>query len=168
MTERGLPFADGAPACPFVAFDDARDDRADRPDPRHRCYAESPPAPRARAHQEAYCLSANFPVCPTFQDWARREAARVPQPAAGGSPADPLRDVPAQRVAGERPPAFGSAAGAEGAAGAVPGTSAAAGGRPSGNGSAAEAPVPVGTSADSSGLAESRPASPPPWELPSR
>src|SRR5829696_4911251 len=76
MTERGLPIADGASACPFVAYDDARDDRADRPDPRHRCYAESPPSPRARAHQEAYCLSANFPVCPTFQDWARREAAR--------------------------------------------------------------------------------------------
>jgi hypothetical protein len=168
MTERGLPIADTATACPFVAFDDARDDRSDRPDPRHRCYAESPPTPRARAHQEAYCLSANFPVCPTFQDWARREAARVPPPPAGGIPADPLRDVPAQGGAGERPPALGSAAGAVGAAGAVPGTGVAAGGRPSGNGSAADAPVPVGTSADSSGLAESRPMPPPPWELPSR
>jgi hypothetical protein len=76
MTERGLPIADGAPACPFVAFEDDRDERAASPDHRHRCYAEANPAPRALAHQEAYCLSSAFPVCPTFQDWARREAAR--------------------------------------------------------------------------------------------
>src|SRR5215212_3355923 len=77
MTERGLPLADGAPACPFVAFEDDRDERASVPDHRHRCYAESRPSPRALAHQEAYCLSSAFPVCPTFQDWARREAARA-------------------------------------------------------------------------------------------
>ena len=77
MTERGLPIVDGAPACPFVAFDDDRDERATSPDHRHRCYAENPPAPRALAHQEAYCLSSAFPVCPTFQDWARREAAHA-------------------------------------------------------------------------------------------
>ena len=76
MTERGLPIVDGAPACPFVAFEDDRDERATSPDHRHRCYAEPTPAPRALAHQEAYCLSSAFPVCPTFQDWARREAAR--------------------------------------------------------------------------------------------
>jgi hypothetical protein len=76
MTERGLPIVDGAPACPFVAFEDDRDERAASPDHRHRCYAEAHPAPRALAHQEAYCLSSAFPVCPTFQDWARREAAR--------------------------------------------------------------------------------------------
>jgi len=75
MSDRGLPIIDGAPACPFVAFDDDRDGRATSPDPRHRCYAEVRPAPRALAHQEAYCLSSAFPVCPTFQDWARREAA---------------------------------------------------------------------------------------------
>ncbi|HET8785326.1 MAG TPA: LysM domain-containing protein [Candidatus Limnocylindrales bacterium] len=75
MTDRGLPIADGSPACPFVAFEDERDARADRPDHRHRCFAEAQPAPRALAHQEAYCLSSAFPVCPTFQDWARREAA---------------------------------------------------------------------------------------------
>lgn len=75
MTERGLPLADGAPACPFVAFDDDRDERSSVPDHRHRCFAEQHPAPRALAHQEAYCLSSAFPVCPTFQDWARREAA---------------------------------------------------------------------------------------------
>jgi LysM repeat protein len=77
MTERGLPLVDGAPACPFVAFEDDRDERASSPDHRHRCYAEIRPAPRALAHQEAYCLSSAFPVCPTFQDWARREAAKA-------------------------------------------------------------------------------------------
>jgi len=77
VTERGLPLADGASACPFVAFEDDRDERASVPDHRHRCYAEIRPAPRALAHQEAYCLSSAFPVCPTFQDWARREAARA-------------------------------------------------------------------------------------------
>ena len=77
MTDRGLPSADGSPACPFVAFEDERDARADRPDHRHRCFAEAEPAPRALAHQEAYCLSSAFPVCPTFQDWARREAAKA-------------------------------------------------------------------------------------------
>ena len=77
MTDRGLPIVDGAPACPFVAFEDDRDARATSPDHRHRCYAEVRPAPRALAHQEAYCLSSSFPVCPTFQDWARREAARA-------------------------------------------------------------------------------------------
>src|SRR5213596_3758655 len=77
MTERGLPIVEGAPACPFVAFEDDRDERAASPDHRHRCYAEPLPAPRAAAHQEAYCLSSAFPVCPTFQEWARREAART-------------------------------------------------------------------------------------------
>jgi nucleoid-associated protein YgaU len=76
VTERGLPLADSATACPFVAFEDDRDERASVPDHRHRCYADQRPAPRALAHQEAYCLSSAFPVCPTFQDWARREAAR--------------------------------------------------------------------------------------------
>ncbi len=75
MTDRGLPIVNGAPACPFVAFEDDRDGRALAPDHRHRCFAESKPAPRALAHQEAYCLASAFPVCPTFQDWARREAA---------------------------------------------------------------------------------------------
>lgn len=87
-----MPIADGAHACPFVAFDDDRDERADVPDHRHRCFADSPPAPRALAHQEAYCLSSAFPVCPTFQDWARREAAK----SRGGS--------------AERPPTAGDAA----------------------------------------------------------
>jgi len=94
MTERGLPIVDGAPACPFVAFEDDRDARASIPDHRHRCYAEAHPAPRALAHQEAYCLSSAFPVCPTFQDWARREAAR--SRADGPRTADPLAASAAQ------------------------------------------------------------------------
>lgn len=72
---------DGVVACPFVAFDNDRDERSARPDRRHRCYAELRPAPRSIAHQEAYCLSASFAACPTFQDWARRESAR-PSPGA--------------------------------------------------------------------------------------
>src|SRR5690349_13220806 len=92
MTDRGLPSADGSPACPFVALEDDRDARADRPDHRHRCFAEAQPAPRALAHQEAYCLSSAFPVCPTFQDWARREAAAAKSiPMAAAAPRD---DVP--------------------------------------------------------------------------
>jgi len=86
MTQRGLPIVESPVACPFVAFADDRDERATSPDHRHRCYAEATPAPRALAHQEAYCLASAFPVCPTFQDWARREAARAhvdPAPAAG-------------------------------------------------------------------------------------
>ena len=88
MTDQGLPSAEGSSACPFVAFEDDRDERADRPDHRHRCFAEPQPAPRALAHQEAYCLSSAFPVCPTFQEWARREAARAIPGAASASPGD--------------------------------------------------------------------------------
>ena len=106
MTERGLPSMDGAPACPFVAFGDDRDGRSTSPDHRHRCFAESPPAPRAVAHQEAYCLSSAFPVCPTFQDWARREAARA---LAGG------RDAAAPTTTSDASSALG-AAGVAGAA----------------------------------------------------
>ena len=77
MTEHGLPSVEGAIACPFVAFEGDRDSRATSPDHLHRCYAEVRPAPRALAHQQAYCLSSAFAVCPTFQDWARREAAQA-------------------------------------------------------------------------------------------
>ena len=93
MTEQGLPIADGAPACPFVAFQDDRDERATSPDARHRCYAELRPAPRAHAHQDAYCLSSAFALCPTFQDWARREGARISGSAArGADPDEPQRN----------------------------------------------------------------------------
>src|SRR4051794_30072945 len=86
MSERGLP-PDAAPACPFVAFEDDRDARSTVPDHRHRCFAEPRPAPRAIAHQEAYCLSSAFPVCPTFQDWARREAAAARATPSSAAPA---------------------------------------------------------------------------------
>ena len=93
MSERGLPIVDGAPACPFVAFEDDRDGRALAPDHRHRCFAEPRPATRALAHQEAYCLSSAFPVCPAFQDWARREAAAA-RPAASGERQAPEQLLP--------------------------------------------------------------------------
>ncbi len=97
MTERTAPDA-GTLACPFVAFDDDRDERADQPDHRHRCYAEIRPAPRAIAHQAAFCLSGGFAACPTFQDWARREAARSRDAAAAAAaaqgPADDIDEHP--------------------------------------------------------------------------
>jgi len=77
MHDRPAAGADGLFACPFLALAGDRDVRIDVPDRRHRCYAEPEPAPRAIAHQREYCLSASFAACPTFQDWARREAARV-------------------------------------------------------------------------------------------
>lgn len=101
MSDRGLPIVDGAQACPFVAFENDRDERATSPDHRHRCYAEERPAPRALAHQEAYCLASTFPACPTFQDWARREAAHARADSGGDEPS------------AARPPwAAGAAAGA--------------------------------------------------------
>ncbi|HET9346732.1 MAG TPA: LysM domain-containing protein [Candidatus Limnocylindrales bacterium] len=111
MSDRGLPIADGAHACPFVAFEDDRDERASVPDHRHRCYADAVPAPRALAHQEAYCLSSAFPVCPTFQDWARREAARArgesgARPAAAAAPIAAAASKPTE-AAPQAPPAAG-------------------------------------------------------------
>ncbi len=75
--------------CPFVAFDDDRDFRAPGPDHRHRCFAETPAAPRALAHQAAYCLVSAFAGCPTFLDWARREAAPPKVEVLPRSPRDP-------------------------------------------------------------------------------
>lgn len=66
----------GPLACPFVALENDRDRRSDKPDYRHRCFAEPTPQPRAITHQQAYCLSPNFPACPIFQDWAIRAAAQ--------------------------------------------------------------------------------------------
>ncbi len=115
MSDRGLPIVDGAQACPFVAFENDRDERATSPDHRHRCYAEERPAPRALAHQAAYCLASTFPVCPTFQDWARREAAHA-RAGSGGSEADdgdeaPPRNPPRDWTA---PPPWAGAAAAAG------------------------------------------------------
>ncbi len=92
MTEPGLPVLDGAIACPFVAFEGDRDSRATSPDHLHRCYAEVRPAPRALAHQQAYCLSSAFAVCPTFQDWARREAAQARSDSLAAAAADDGHD----------------------------------------------------------------------------
>jgi hypothetical protein len=118
MSDRALPTVDGAPACPFVAFDDDRDARSLAPDHRHRCFAEPRPATRALAHQEAYCLSSAFPVCPTFQDWARREAAIAraaaaqpapdrAEPPVGATPPgmDAMPAPPPERYAPPPPPA---------------------------------------------------------------
>lgn len=91
MTERNAPDP-GAIACPFLALEDERDERNSVPDHRHRCYAEVQPAPRAIAHQVTFCLSSAFAACPTFQDWARREAAK-PRPSATAPAAPSPRTV---------------------------------------------------------------------------
>jgi hypothetical protein len=109
MTERTASDA-GAIACPFVAFEDDRDERAEQPDHRHRCYAEVRPAPRALAHQEVFCLATGFAACPSFQDWARREAARARRAAASATTTGPA-PAPADGLAGL---ARGSAARAHG------------------------------------------------------
>jgi len=67
----------GPRACPFVAFEDDRDHRSTSPDYRHRCFAAAEPESRAFPQQEKYCLTAGFPQCPVFLDWARQEAAGV-------------------------------------------------------------------------------------------
>lgn len=124
--DRHPPLADAPVACPFVALEDDRDRRSERPDPRHRCFAEMRPAPRALAHQQAYCLSPSFPACPTFQDWAHREAARV---AAGGPAATP-EPPPApgrSRDWNAPPPWTGAAGAAAAAAGGAPGAAGAGG-----------------------------------------
>jgi LysM repeat protein len=77
IDEPTTQFDGGPSACPFVAFEDDRDHRSSSPDYRHRCFAAPEPEPRAFPHQERYCLSADFPACPVFLDWARQEAAGV-------------------------------------------------------------------------------------------
>jgi nucleoid-associated protein YgaU len=98
MTERSPAGADREAVCPFVAFDDDRDFRSTVPDHRHRCFAESPAASRALAHQAAYCLSSSFPGCPTFIDWARREAAPPVE-----QPIRTLRQAPTAPRQADRP-----------------------------------------------------------------
>ncbi len=92
MTERSPQGTEREFVCPFVAYDDDRDFRSSVPDHRHRCFAESPAAARALAHQAAYCLSSSFAGCPTFIDWARREAAPPRD-----EPIRPLREAPTAR-----------------------------------------------------------------------
>ena len=105
MVARGSSFEAAAGACPFVALELDRDRRSDRPDYRHRCYAEQVPAPRTVAHQERYCLSPNFSGCPIFQAWAVRAAAR-PVPIPGGVAASVRRDEPGHDVEPEPAVAF--------------------------------------------------------------
>lgn len=102
MSERAA--VEATVVCPFLAYGEERDARASVPDHRHRCFAESPAAPRALAHQAAYCLTTAFTSCPTFVDWAIREAA----PARDlGPPARTLRDAPIPRAGGQPPDAAG-------------------------------------------------------------
>ncbi|MBM4409685.1 MAG: hypothetical protein FJ038_14075, partial [Chloroflexi bacterium] len=107
MTERGYSLG-VALACPFVAFDDERDERSDRPSPRHRCYAETPPSTPAREHQEQHCLSAGFAGCPVFQIWARREAARVQHPSLREEPDVRLREPGASPFPSADEPSVGT------------------------------------------------------------
>jgi LysM repeat protein len=106
MTQRGELFADGPQACPFIALELDRDRRSDKPDYRHRCFAEPTPQPRAIAHQEQYCLSPDFAACPIFQGWAMRAAARpVPVPqgyegrARSDQPPPPAAPMPPASIA---------------------------------------------------------------------
>jgi LysM repeat protein len=97
MTDRSP--AERPTACPFLAFEDDRDYRSDRPDHRHRCFAEQRPAPRAISHQELFCLGGAFGECPTFASWAAREAAAVKRPTIRrtDAPATPRGSYPADR-----------------------------------------------------------------------
>ncbi|MFI5253838.1 MAG: LysM peptidoglycan-binding domain-containing protein [Candidatus Limnocylindrales bacterium] len=103
-----------APVCPFVAFEDDRQRHSPEPDQRHRCYAEKPPAPRSVSFQQTYCLSADFADCPTFQEWARGQAARqVRAELAAVERRDAGHDDPGSgdAASGERPARPGAAAG---------------------------------------------------------
>jgi hypothetical protein len=100
-------FQEGHAACPFVAFEDDRDHRADHPDYSHRCFAAAEPEPRALPHQERFCLSAAFAQCPIFLDWARQEAAGVAtKGSAAGSAATGQPAVTAAMAASVESPAF--------------------------------------------------------------
>ncbi len=91
---------DGAPACPFVAFGDDRDGRSTSPDHRHRCFAESPPAPRARRPPGGLLPVERLPGLPDVPGLG--EAGGRPRPRCGRTPRDgPVRDA-GRRVARHR------------------------------------------------------------------
>ncbi len=116
MTDRSP--AERTTACPFLAFEDDRDYRSDRPDHRHRCFADQRPAPRAISHQELFCLGGAFGECPTFASWAAREAAAVKRPTIRrtDAPVTPRGAYPADRP----PPGTTGGFAAVGGAYAVP------------------------------------------------
>ncbi len=151
MTERATGGFEREIVCPFLAFEDDREFRASVPDRRHRCFADSPAAPRALAHQAAYCLTGSFTACPTFQDWARRESA----PARDEPPTRSLRDTPVSpRLAGRAPGAA--------APGGRPPDDRASAGRAQ-EGTAVPAAVPPSRPARAPGW-----AAPPPWGMAAR
>jgi hypothetical protein len=115
MTERSTTGTERQVVCPFVAFDDDRNYRSSAPDHRHRCFGESPAASRALAHQAAYCLSSAFPGCPTFIDWARREAAPPKD-----EPIRALRETPTAPRQAKRSGEAAGQPGAPQAASAIP------------------------------------------------
>lgn len=97
----------GPRACPFVAFEDDRDHRSTSPDYRHRCFAAAEPESRAFPQQEKYCLTAGFPQCPVFLDWARQEAAAVKVGTTPVSPAETAAAITGASLAAESvAPAF--------------------------------------------------------------
>ena len=99
-------FQEGHAACPFVAFEDDRDHRADHPDYGHRCFAAAEPEPRALPHQERFCLSAAFAQCPIFLDWARQEAAGIATKTSAGATATSQPAATTARAASVETPAF--------------------------------------------------------------
>jgi LysM repeat protein len=103
MSEDTMSYGEGNAACPFLAFDDDRDHRADYADSRHRCYAAAEPEPLDPSHQERFCLSVAFAACPVFLEWARAEAAGV----VGGAPAGAPKGK-GSRTPAELPPFPGS------------------------------------------------------------
>ncbi|MCU0505561.1 MAG: LysM peptidoglycan-binding domain-containing protein [Chloroflexi bacterium] len=112
MTDRSP--AERPTACPFLAFEDDRDYRSDRPDHRHRCFAEARPAPRAISHQELFCLGGAFGECPSFASWAAREAAAVKRPTIRrtDAPATPRGTYPAERPSSGPSAGFAAVGGA--------------------------------------------------------
>ncbi|MGI8703705.1 MAG: LysM peptidoglycan-binding domain-containing protein [Candidatus Limnocylindrales bacterium] len=77
MSDRTPSLGEGPSACPLVGLEDDRHRHSPVPARRHRCYAEDPPAPRALAHQQAYCLTSDHPVCPFYQDWIARQGRQA-------------------------------------------------------------------------------------------
>jgi nucleoid-associated protein YgaU len=93
MSEREV--REAAIACPFVAFDDDRDHRSDRPDHRHRCFAEVRPASRASEPSSTSVVPPPQPTHPPEPEWSPgRPADRdwaAPPPWLSSAPATSAR-----------------------------------------------------------------------------